>query len=263
MIIKETPRKRMSLRLAAGTIALGALMASAPYTIAQQTPDTPDTPTVKKKMVDKKVMKWTTKEDGVETTKHVEIVTEDGVTTAWEIDELGNRKEVDPDSIDMPKHLGHHDQGNVRIRVQKMGDGEDMEFDVNQWVEAGEDGKHIIIKRMGEGGEMDIEIEELMGAAEGEGKVVVIEKHSAMDFMSDEDGKVIVKHMEGGPANAFFFSSDDMEAMHGPKADMWVNIASEMLGNVETDSLDKKARKKVEAAQKALKEAQEALEAAE
>ena len=76
MILKTNPSNKRSLRLALGGTAALALIATAPLTTAQTPPSTPDAPEVMSKTVDKKVMKWVTKEDGVETTKHIEIITE-------------------------------------------------------------------------------------------------------------------------------------------------------------------------------------------
>ena len=60
--------------------------------------------------------------------------------------------------------------------------------------------------------------------------------------------------------NSFVFhSGDHMKSKPG----MMVDVASKMMSEIETGDMDRKTRKKIEAAQKALKEAQEALDNAD
>lgn len=262
MILKSNPSKRRGLRLAlAGTAGL-ALLATAPLTTAQ-TPTPPDVPEtiVTAKSVDKQVMKWVTKENGVEVKKHIEIITEDGVTTAWEIDALGNRIQVPADSIDMPMDLGAAGDGKMRIMMKHLGDGEamseqDIEVMIAEAMEdmdiedlAGPDGERkVIVKRFGSGTDVDIDVEKLIEGHAGDGKkVIIMESHGMVDLSSD------------GEKSFMFHSGDQMKSEPG----MMVGVASKMLDGVNTEGLDNHARAKVEAAQQALKEAQEALAAAE
>ena len=215
MILKTTQKRSMPLRAAASVLAIGALMATAPFT-ASAGPDG------EAHNVEKKVMKWVTKEDGVETKRHIEITTENGVTTAYEIDDLGNRTVVDLDTIDMP----------------------DMPH-------APGEHKRVMIKKMGDGGEMDVEIKELLGDVDIE------------EYISGEDGehKVVIKRMHGDGHVMAFSDSEDFEfhTVGGGKANLMVGVAADMLENIDTSDMDRRTRKKVEEAQKALREAKEAL----
>lgn len=259
MILKNNPSNRRSLRMVLAGAAGLALLATAPLTSAQ-VPTPPATPDMDKfeKNVEKRVVKWVTKDNGVETTKHVEIVTENGVTTAWEIDEIGNRIQVPFDRIDMPLELDHGG-GNMRVMVKKLGEGKnlsDQELEVmiadameNIDIEdlAGADGsRKIIVKRMGPDGE--IMTEDVMGEDGFNGKkVIVMESHDVVDFSSDGENSFV------------FHSGDHIKSKPG----MMVDVATRMMDGVNTDDMDRNVRKKIEAAQKALKEAQEALASAE
>ena len=269
MILKANPTQRRSLRMALAGAAGLALLATAPLTSAQTPtpPTTPDTE-VTAKSVEKKVMKWVSNENGVETTKHIEIITEDGVTTAWEIDEIGNRIQVPVDSLDMPMHMDGHGDGKMRVMVKKMGDGqhvseEEIEVMIADALEGidlesleGKDGqRRMIIKRLGPDGElmtedvfggMHFDIEKLAGEHGVDGKsVIVMESHGMVDVTSD------------GQNSFVFHSGDHMKS----KPDMMVDVATKMMDGIDTNDMDRKTRKKIEAAQKALKEAQDALAA--
>lgn len=268
MILKTNPTQARSLRLALAGAAGMALLATAPLTSAQTPtpPPTPDT-TVTAKSVEKKVMKWVTNENGVESTKHIELITEDGVTTAWEIDEIGNRIQVPVESLNMPMHLGGHGDGKMRVMVKKMGDGqhvseEEIEKIIAETMETidieelagGEGQRRVIVKRMGPddelmtedlfGGEIDVDIEKFVGEHGVDGKkVIIMESHGMVDVTGD------------GQNSFVFHSGDHMKS----KPDMMVDVATKMMDGINTDDMDRKTRKKIEAAQKALKEAQEAL----
>ena len=267
MILKTNPSKSRSLRMAlAGTAAL-ALLVTAPLTNAQTPtpPPTPDT-TVTAKSVDKRVMKWVTNDNGVETKKHIEIITEDGVATAWEIDEIGNRIQVPVDSLNMPMGLQNGVDGDMKIMVKRLGDGtqlsdEELETVIAEAMEgvnieelAGANGKRrVIVKRMGPdgelvtedvfGGDIDIDVEQFVGEDGEHKKVIIMENHSSIDMLSDGE-------------NSFVFHSGDMMKS---KPGIMVDAASGMLDGIDTSDLDRDARRKIEKAQKALKEAQEAL----
>lgn len=265
MILKSNPTQRRGLRLAlAGTAGL-ALLATAPLTTAQ-TPTPPDVPetTVTSKSVDKQVMKWVTNENGVEIKKHIEIITEDGVTTAWEIDEIGNRIQVPVDSLDMPLGLPHGADGKMNVMVKKIGDGthlseEELEVMIADAMEgvdveglAGSGQRRVIVKRMGPDGELvtedvmgnlDIDIDGFVDENGEKRKVIIMENHSMMDIIGDGE-------------NSFVFHSGDMMKS---KPEIMFDAASGMIDKVDTSEMDRDTRRKVEKAQKALKEAQEAL----
>lgn len=262
MILKSNPSQKRSLRLALGGTAALALLATAPLTTAQ-TPTPPATPqtNMADSMVEKKVMKWVTNENGVEVTKHMEIITENGVTTAWEIDELGNRMEVSVDSLNMPLELAGADNGNMRVIVKQLGEGHSIseadiealigqslsQYDIEGMTEDFAGQRRVIVKSLAHSGDMDIDIEDFMGE-HGDGKqVVIMENHDFIDFENEGENSFV------------FHSGSSMESEPG----MMVGVASKMLDGVNTDDLDYNARAKVEAAQKALREAQEALAAAE
>ncbi len=264
MILKTNPTQNRGLRAAlAGTAAM-ALLVTAPLTNAQTPPNTPNVPAVDE-MVEKKVMKWVTNDNGVETMKHVEIITENGVTTAWEIDEIGNRIQVPLETLDMPVDLAGGHDGQMRVMVKKMGDGthlseEELEVMIAEAMEgvdieelAGTAGqRRIIVKRMGADGELltedvmgdlDIDVEAFVDENGEQRKVIIMENHSSFDITSDGE-------------NSFVFHSGDMMKS---KPGIMVDAASSMLENIDTSDMDRDARRKVEKAQKALREAQEAL----
>lgn len=261
MILKNNPSKRRSLRLALAASAATALIVTAPLTAAQApTPPAPPEMDVTVQSVDKQVLKWVTKENGVETKKHIEIITEDGVTKAWEIDEIGNRFEISTDSIDMPMHMGNG-EGKVRMMMNPFGEGahmseKDIELMIAKSLEGvdieemiGENGERkVIVKRMGPDGEMNIVTENILGGHGIDGKnVIVMESHGMVDLSHDGENSFV------------FHSGDHMKSKPG----MMVDVATKMMDGVNTDDMDRSTRKKVEAAQKALKEAQEALAEAE
>jgi len=256
MILKTNPNPKLSLRLALGGAAAAALLATAPLTTAQTAPTPPATPetTVTAKSVDKQVMKWVTNENGVETKKHVEIITEDGITTAWEIDEIGNRIQVPVDSVDI-RGPEHH-SGQMRIVMKSLGDGSQMDIDIDELAGEFAGDKRVIVKRLSDLSELEAlgelkaleglkNLENLESLSElGEGQnVIIMESHDFIDVESDGQ-------------NSFVFHSGDSVKSH---PGMMVDVASNMLEGINTDDMDREARKKVEAAQKALKEAQEAL----
>jgi len=257
MILKNNPAKHRGLQIAfAGTAAL-ALLVTAPLTAAQTpTPPTPPDTGITAKSVDKRVMKWVTNENGVETKKHIEIITEDGVTTAWEIDEIGNRIQVPVDSLNMPMDFGSQGDGKMRVMVKKLGDGhnmseEELEALITGAMEgldkeelAGKAGqRRIVIKRSGDNQDIDIMSDDIMGGLSEGKRVVVMENNETFDF-------------DTGGDNSFFFHAGDHRKF---ESGIIVDVASQMLDGVNTDDMDRRTRRKIEDAKKALKEAQEAL----
>ena len=86
LMTMKTSKKHSNLftRAAAAALLVGALAVTAPITIATAQESAAQTKT-------KKVIKWAENIDGVETEKHFEVTIEDGETTAYSIDEHGNR----------------------------------------------------------------------------------------------------------------------------------------------------------------------------
>ena len=105
----KTPKNNANFlsRGAAAVFLTAALALTAPLTIAAAQDSAADTPQVQTKM--KKVYKIVENNDGVETKKSYEITMENGVTTAYSIDEFGNKTLVDADEIEaMPGMSGDH-----------------------------------------------------------------------------------------------------------------------------------------------------------
>jgi beta-lactamase regulating signal transducer with metallopeptidase domain len=219
-------------RLGVGAFLIAALVGTAPITFAS---DGPKAEAPKVKTETKKVMKWVQKNDGEETTKHIEVTVKDGVTTAYSIDKDGNKTEIDASEIEMMDGIEGMEGMNVFVMDGMSGE------------------KHIKIMKG-----------KHMGGMDG--------KHmKRMKIMNGEDGhsKIIIKRMSKGEDGAeididsevMFFSGE------GKRAAAMVGAAQGLLEQVETmnggKELSSKARKKLAKARKALKEAQEALEAEE
>ncbi len=275
MIINTSPANRLSLRLAVSTLALAAILATASYdrAEAQQSPTPPAPPTTMSSdhSVDKKVMKWVTNDNGTSVSKHIEITTENGVTTAYEIDELGNKTLIDADEIVMP-HSDHMAGGKMRMKIKKMGESGDTEHVFKNFATGDPESIQIFMKKLGENGDVDFDFKEFakgdhkdmqifmkkLGDGEDfdieafkdmQGKnVFVFEGEKEMDMIKNGHSKMIIKSLKG---NHFPGSA---------QPEMMVSMAGSMLDDIDTGTLDRKARKKIEAARKALAEAQEILE---
>ena len=238
-------------RLAAASTMVLALAATAPLTMANSHPGE-TTIDVDAKSKSKQVIKWTEKDDiGNEVSKHYEVVSEDGETNAWEIDTFGNKTEVDTIDIKEFNGLDHFELGSGKAKVKVLrigeGDGKTLTFD-------GDD-KHLVIKRIVKDGKFTFgEDTEFPGKLMTEDHKLVIkqltdgENAKVFTFSSDED---IEMDSDG---NSFFFSD-------GNHTKSLVTAAESMLSNVKTDDLSSSARRKLEKAQRALKDAKEALEA--
>ena len=227
-------------RIGAGALLVTALTLTAPVTFAGD-PNPPETATVKVKT--KKVMKFVDNTNGIETTKHIEITTEDGVTTAYSIDEHGNRTVIGASEIHMIEGMeglsgleglagmriltmdtiGGHDSGEKRLKIIMGGDMDSMQTGQRFLMKDGAHSK-IIVRRL---------------AKDADGNVI------------DMDNEIMIMG-QGGDV---------------PQASMMVGAAQRLLERAESMNDDKelsaKTRRKLEKARKALKEAQEALEAEE
>lgn len=195
-------------RASVGAFLVAALAATAPISFAGD----PEA-----KTVEKKVMKWVENENGVETTKHIEVTVEDGVTTAYSIDEHGNKTVIDATEIDMPGGGGMNmfitDGQSGEKHMKIMMDGQNIHM---------EDGAHskIIVKRM---------------TKNADGQIV------------DVDNNVMV------------FAGGDT----GNHAAAMVGAAEKLLSQADSKDLSSRVRRKLEKAQKAVREAKEALAAEE
>ena len=235
----KTSKIRMSMlsRISVGTFLIAALTATSPITITAQESETPKTQT----STSKKVMKWVEEIDGIKTSKHIEILTEDGVTTAYNFDEFGNKTVIDPSELnDMAIFKSKHfnddieDAANGRDDIDVIvSDGDNpgekqVRVTVNNDMATGEDGREIIID----------------GA--GNNTFVVTRTTSG-------DGRVQVQ------------VDDNVRIGDGPQASALVGAAQGLLVEAakthDGQKISAKARRKLEKAQKALKEAKEALEA--
>ena len=232
--------------LAAALIA-GAVIASAPFTRAQDSSESM-AGEAKVKQTEKKVIKWVEDINGVETKKHYEILTEDGETKAFEIDELGNRMEVDPDTIKGLKMHGDHamtfKSGTIDIEGLEALDGQNVKVFMSKDGELPEGlEKHIKVI-------VDSEFE----GQDGDRKVIVKKMKSDQDgnvftFTTDEDITVDVT----GESHAYAFGG-------GSHAKSLVGAAESLAKKAEkSEELTRDQRRKLEKAIKALEDAQKAL----
>jgi len=236
-------------RIGAGALLVTALTLTAPLTIAA---DSPGDEAPKTQVKSQKVMKWVEKIDGVETTKHIEVNTQDGVITAYSIDEHGNKTLLDPTDVKIMDGSGLQITADV---MQMMGDPanvEAMRVIVMDSGEAGKTGRNRI---------KIITTDDMDGLQAGQTFLMKDGAHSKIivkRMMTDEDGNVM---------------EVDKEIMilgqngNGPQASMMVGAAQRLLEQAEILNREKelsaKTRRKLEKARKALVEAQEALEAEE
>lgn len=264
-------------RIGVGAFLVAALAATAPITIASAA-DGPAAETPKVKTQTKKVMKWVDKNDGEETTKHIEVIVKDGVTTAYSIDKDGNKTEIDASEVEMMDDLeGLEDlEGLAGMRVFvtdgmphekriKIMKGKHMD---------GMKGEHRIIIEGLEGLE-GLEGFEGLEGLEGLKKLEVLKVLKGMDGNyawntdGDEHSKIIIKRLAGGKDGTVVDIDSDFMFVggEGNHAAAMVGAAQGLLEQAEAMTGDKelssKTRKKLDKARKALKEAQEALEAEE
>ncbi len=249
----ENPTSKAGLmsRALTTTLLCGAVLVSAPFTRADASNDAlagaPDT-TMKVTSNSKQVIKWTEEVDGKSVSKHYEILTEDGQTKAFEIDEIGNRFEVDPDSIE-----GVHKHGDNLV-VFKHGTVDIKGLDGLDAL----DGQHanIFVKKM-EGGPQEIEVRKFIGA---DGK----EHHVIKEFIGQSKGEwTSDAFADGQNAKVFAFSSDEninFDFSTDGKAKGLVGAAQSLVEQAEkSDDLSRDAKRKLEKALKALEEAEAAL----
>jgi len=235
LMIMKTPKLRTSMltRIAAIGLVLGLATATAPITLAG--PDTPELAGKHDTEKSKQVIKWSEDVDGVETKKHYEIITENGVKKAYEIDYLGNRFEIDPATI-----KSHNNMGNIKIN------------------HAG--GEEVDITILSDDGSEEIRRIQIVGDHMKHGQ------HGQHTFHKD----MIIKHLKDKDAMEAYTNmmSDNMEIhisrahahkSHANKAKL--KAAQSLLAGIEGDeSLDSSTRRKLEKALKYLDEAQDALD---
>lgn len=239
-----TPKNSLPSRLGLGACLVGALALTAPLSLADGQEDKL-AGEVHAKTKSKQVMKWVVSKDGEKSDKHYEIITEDGVKTAYKISEDGSRTEVEmseidalqvdmniPDIPDVP-----HPPGFANVEVIMMGDeGDKSSKRKIKVIRSGqhgmsEDGSHnnIIVKKMTE------------GQGDGTSHVYAFSSNNKIRIDLDVDAL----EMDYGQAHT--------QAI--------LSAASSMVENLDDADMSDKARRKLERARKALKEAEEALEA--
>jgi len=237
-------------RLAAASTIVLALAATAPLTMASAHPGETSSD-VDSKLKSKKVIKWTEKDDiGNAVSKHYEIITEDGETTAWEIDAFGNKTELETSDIKGLKGFDNFDMpgGKTKLKILGLGDSKTMSFH-------GNDDKRLVIKKLLKDGEFAFgEDSEFPGKLMGENRELFLKqltdgKHGKVFTFSSEDDMEITSDL-----NSFVFGG-------GGHTKSLVTAAESMLSKAKTDELSSNARRKLEKAQRALEEAKEALEA--
>ncbi len=241
-------------RIGAGTLLAGALAVTAPVTIAAGPvpPQPPATEAEKMKTKTRQVMQWVEKIDGVETTKHIEINTQDGVITAYNIDEHGNKTKIDPADVKIMSGSGLQIMADEMQTMGNTSNIKAMRVIVMDADEAGETGKkHVKI----------ITTDDLAGLQtpqtfflqDGEHSKIIVKR-----MMADEDGNT----MEVDKEIVIIGSGSG-----SPQASRMVGAAQRLLDQAQAVKRDKelstKTRRKLEKARKALKEAQAALEAEE
>ena len=279
-------------RIGVGAFLVAALAATAPITIASAS-DGPVAEAPKVKTETKKVMKWVVKNDDVETTKHIEINVEDGVTTAYSLDKDGNKTEIDMSEVEGMDGLeglaglegleGLEGlaglaalEGLEGLEALEALEGlagmkvfvtDGMSGEKHIKIMKGKHMKHmkgmkadhmIIMKNL-----KKMDGKHMLHMKDGEHSNIIIKRIS-----KDGDGTVIDMDNDfrvfPGDDNGFRFFTGDGEGNH---AAAMVGAAQSLLDQAETmtggKELSSKTLKKLKKARKALKEAQEALEAEE
>jgi len=251
-------------RIGVGAFLVAALAATAPITIASAS-DGPKAEAPKVKTETKKVMKWVVNNDGVETSKHIEINIEDGVTTAYSIDKDGNKTEIDMaevEGMDGLEGLAGLEgleglealEGLAGMKVF-VTDGMSGEKHINIMKGKhmkGMKGDHMVIMK----DFMKMDGERMLHMKDGEHSNIIIKRISidgdVADFDMDDfdiDNNVMFMGAQGNHAAAMVGAAQSL-----------LEQAETMTGGKE---LSAKTLKKLKRARKALKEAQEALEAEE
>ena len=224
MTLKSSnPNTGIFPRLGLASFLIAALAATAPLTLAAS-PD--NAPQVKSKI--KKVFKLVENENGIESEKTYEIITEDGVTTAYSIDEHGNKTVVNLDEVEA-------------LSGGMMGGS-----DILVWSENGKLGnKHIQLMLSSNMDQMP---------------------HGL--HMDGTHSKLLIKRLSKGSNGRNFEIDSNVFVMGGGShASAMVSAAQDLLGRASNMDGDQehstKVKRKLDKARKALKEAKEALEAEE
>lgn len=240
MMMTATTRKTTLMsRLAAGTLIASAIALTAPLSLAGQQNKDEMAGKPHERTMSKRVIKSVEDVDGVKTKTHYEIVTKDGVTTAYSIDKKGKKTKIDPATIKTKHghvmtetHSGPH---NMDVMVMRGSDGMDIE-------------KHI-----------KIITEDEMGSPDGQHKKVIVRTMKDGQDMSGKNVQVYA-----------FSSSDDVHVdidgkghhmSHGAPAKAMVSAAHDLIDNLDDDKFSDKTKRKLEKARKALKDAQDAIAA--
>ena len=214
-------------RLGVSTLFGAALLATSHITFARN-----NTPANKKQTITKSVMKWVEINDGVTTTKHIEVETVNGVTRAYSIDENGNRTEINPEEVKTMQSAG----ASKGMKIIMLGAGKDAK-----------PGEQIIVNM----DDSDIPKDsDLVNLIDGDQNIIMIKSTSDTDIAG---------------VDALTSDRNIFVMNNGSSASAMVEAAERLLiqvGNDDTDTqFNAKTRKKLDRARKALAEAKAALEA--
>lgn len=247
MMTHKRPPTSHKARLSAGAVILAAAALTAPITLASGPSEPEMAGAHETTSTAKKVIKWVQDTNGVKTEKHYEILEKDGVTKAYSVAADGSKTEVDIESIDI----------KGQVDMLNMGDmGEDMSVFVLKDGDVDNVKKKIrIITQNGQHSEHDIET--LIGER-GEARSVFIKKLKDGDIDVDTNVKVF-KFSSSDDIDFQFDSNSHM--IGGSHTSAMVTAASGLLDGVDASELSDKTRRKLEKARKALKEAQNAIDA--
>jgi hypothetical protein len=257
----NTPKSPMTLasRLGLGACLFAALAITTPISLA-------DDPVLAGEPVSesKQVIKMIEDVDGQKVKKHYEIITKDGTTTAWSIDEIGNRLQVNPEDINALDHMKHipsgamsmAGDGPMKIVVRKI-DGEDGQSSrqIKQMVKV----KSVV--RVDKDGNSIPAMEHLSE----EELEMILNKANDEFVMHDDSGNLIVKKMGDGQNVEIFvdtMSEDSFEfgfdqANHSNARLM---AAQSLLKGIEKDEgLTRDTRRELQKALKAIEKAQKAI----
>lgn len=264
----NTPKSPMTLasRLGLGACLFAALAITTPISLA-------DDPVLAGEPVSesKQVIKMIEDVDGQKVKKHYEIITKDGTTTAWSIDEIGNRLQVNPEDIDALDHMKHIPSGAI-----PMGGEGPMKIVVRRSTGTNPLPKGELIEtmefksivRIDQDGN-PVSTNETLSEAELER---IINKAHDEFIYKDETGKLVVEKMGEGKDVEIFIDSHSEESFsgvfgdgvhistHGSHSKSRLMAAESLLKEIEKDeSLTRDTRRELAKALKAIEKAQKAI----
>lgn len=257
LMTMKTSNKRpgFATRALASACLISALAIAAPFNVASAgdeklAGEAHMKTEVNSKTEGRQVIQWVqTNDDGEQTEKHYEIITKDGQKTAYKISKTGKRTKVPLSEVSDIPHMPH-----VALPPKPpMANMDDMDVFITESDDGSE--KTVIKKRV---------------------KVITSDHHgpNTHDQHGDDHKRVVIKNLKNGQhstnTQVYTFSSDDItldmegegfaHGHGGSHSKMMVGVAADMLENVNEDDMSAKAKRKLDKARKALKEAQDALE---